>query len=99
MAKNIPFYTQNNQITSELAGGRRHYPIREDMTILKKRSYILKFGESPYTLAHSIFRDDKMYWIICDTNVTKDPMSWEAGEEIFIPEIVVENSFERLPRF
>jgi hypothetical protein len=89
----IDFYKTANQVVSPLSGGRPHYQHRRRVTVVKSRKYVLHHGENPYTLAFKLFGDDRMYWLIADANPPKDPMRWEAGEVILIPEEIVENTF------
>ncbi len=93
------FHKTTTPITSSLSGGRLHFPIREETLVLEKSIHVLQRGENPYTLALALFNDDKLYYFIADINEPKDPMQWETGEIIKLPQVIIQQSEAKLESY
>ena len=82
------FYTEANQVTSSRSGGRPYYPPRPPVVVVEGRKHILQMGETPYSLALDVFGDESLWYLIAEANPPRDPMGWEVGEEITVPEVL-----------
>lgn len=90
----IDYYATARKIADSNSGGRPYFEPRRSIIVLETSERILMYGESPYSLAEELFNDQSLYWLICEVNEPRDPMSWRAGDRITLPSVVVQNSFD-----
>lgn len=91
MVSNI-YKTKEGLITSDISGGRQHYPAREAVMPVETYEYELRRGDNFYTLASRIFSDDLDWWVLADLNPPKDAFNYEVGGTVLLPKnIVTEN--------
>lgn len=85
------FYIKNNQVKTFLKGSVAHYPVRTRTEVIETIDYVVKHGDTMYTLAKDFFGDDSEYnWtIIADLNYLREPDELVAGETIKIPTLII----------
>ena len=82
------YYTEANQVSSARSGGRPYYLPRPAVVVVAGRKHIIQMGENPYSLAMEVFGDESLWYLIAEANPPRDPMTWEVGEEINVPEVL-----------
>ena len=84
------FYIPNNLVKQFFGGKVQHYPLKEKAIVLSTWDYIVKQGDTMYTLAATIFGEDKQFhWtIISDINYLRQPYDLEVGETIKLPIVI-----------
>lgn len=85
------FYTDVNKGKSFLDGRLTHFKYRDRVIVTKSYKYTLLFGDTVYSITEDIFGKDKEYlwYIIADINLLRHPDTWEMGDVINLPEIIV----------
>lgn len=86
------YLSEGSEVTMYTDGGAPHYHIQPRYKVLQSVDYVLKLGDTIYTLARDIFGENKdMLWtIIADLNPHKRVEEWEVGDRILLPTEVVE---------
>lgn len=88
------FYNKAN-LTSALLGGRvKHFPIKDRSVIVSWRDYVMKENDSIYTLAENLFGKNlgHLWTYIADANPLRHPDSWNTGDIIKLPRIIIRDS-------
>lgn len=90
------YYNRNNTVNVYLGGKRPHFLQKERTVIAKSYEYRMMYGDNMYTLARKLFGDqNESFWIILgDMNELRDPLDWEEGEVIKLPELIVSETIE-----
>ena len=90
------FYNDSNTVQKYFGGKVKHYPVSELVTVVGRYKYTLKLGENMYTLARDLFGLDKefLWTVIAEINELREPDDWVAGETVYLPEIVVNETIE-----
>lgn len=85
------FYVKNNAVKTYFGGKVSHYAIKDKSTVIGTYDYILSYGEDMYSIAETLFGQEKQYlWtVLADINPLRDPFDWSAGDVIKIPLLIV----------
>ena len=88
------FYNRANLVREFFGGRASHFPSKDPSVTIEWKKYILKQGETLYVIAEKIFGEGLgyMWTYIADNNALRHPDSWEAGDIIKLPKIVVRDS-------
>jgi hypothetical protein len=86
------FYTKSNRQKVVGKPLLLRFPHKPRAVVVTKYAYSLSYGENMYTLAEKLFGKERQYmWtIIADMNEPRMPDEWEAGEVVYLPEIIVQ---------
>lgn len=95
------FYNPENTVALYFGGKVSHYLRKDATVVLKKYPYTVKAGETLYTIARRLFGpDNEHYWtIIADINPLRPPDGWGPGEEILLPEIILNDPLPKTARY
>lgn len=91
----ISYYKPVNQVKTALSGGRKHYAYRSPVIVTETYDYTVTFGETYYSLAKSVLKDESLWYVIADLNQAKDPFELVVGQDIKLPEVIVENTYSK----
>lgn len=85
------FYTQGNLVKNYFNGKVKHYPVRPPVVVVKQYPYRMKRGDTIYQLSTQVFNEDQqfLWYIISDSNALREVDSWEEGDTVYLPELVV----------
>lgn len=85
------FYDKSKAVKLYLNGKIRHYLLKERSVTLKSYPYVVRDGETYYSIALRVFGEEGMrHWtIIGDLNSLRQPEELRAGETIRLPEIIL----------
>lgn len=88
------FYNKKNLITQFLDGKVRHYPIKDPSITIEWYEYVIKHGETLYSIAARIFGEglEYMWTYIADNNPPRLPDAWNTGDIINLPKIIIRDS-------
>lgn len=89
------FYTKKSLVRQLASGKALHYPQKPLSLAVKTRPYVVQFGDTYYSLARTLFGEDRQYlWpIIADINPPTYPDELEAGLTIQLPVVVVQDNY------
>jgi hypothetical protein len=87
------YYVPNNQISTILSGGRKHYTFRDTIISQNTYPYKLGYGENFYTLAQQLMKSDTYWWVISDLNPAIDPFLVDIGDMIILAQAVISNTY------
>lgn len=93
---NPTFYTPKNVKKGTYANNdTRRYDVRPKAIVLTSYPYVIKYGDTMYSLAKLLFGEENEYlWtVIADINPLRYPDEWEPGETILLPELIVQETF------
>ena len=76
-------------ITTKISRGRTHFTRRLATKAVDTYEYTVKYGDSFYSLASTIFGDDKYWWVLADLNKIKEGFVLNAGSTIKLPYSIV----------
>jgi LysM repeat protein len=95
------FYNTDKLIQKYLNQKVKHYPRKDRTTVLEKRPYVVKSGDTYYSIAAKLFGEDGEYnWtIIADINYLRKPDELQVGETIWLPKVVLGETNTRLPTY
>lgn len=101
MAISPKYYQKSNTVRIFFEGRRPHYLQKERIIVVDKYAYELKYGEDMYSLAIKIFGNTNphLWTIIADINELRKPMDWFAGETVFLPLVIVNESIVEIRKF
>lgn len=87
------YYTEANTQKTYLGGKVRHYMLKNRAVVLKKYPYVIKEGETIYSIAYKVFDSFGIHnWtIITDINQLRPISEWKAGDLIYLPEIILKD--------
>lgn len=88
------FYNKKNTKSVFLNGKVKHYPIKNPSVTLESYNYILKKGETLYSIAERLFGKnlDYLWTYIADNNPLKHPDDWHEGDIIRLPRVIIKDS-------
>jgi nucleoid-associated protein YgaU len=91
---NPNIYAKRNLVKVLNDGKAQHYSVRDRATVVESVDYIVKQGETLYSIAKRLFGLNRQYmWtIIADINPPKMPDEWEVGDVIKLPRIIVQET-------
>lgn len=94
---NNTFYNSRNTEFTFLGGKVRHYPIKNPSVTLQWYEYVLKKGETLYSISAKLFGKnlDYMWTYIADNNILKHPDDWKEGDVIRLPKVIIRDSDTR----
>lgn len=85
------FYTKGNAV---LDGNVLRYPLKSPSVTLEWYDYVLKAGETIYSVSERLFGKDLgyMWTYIADNNPLRHPDEWQAGDIIRLPKVIIRDS-------
>lgn len=88
------FYNDKNLISQFLGGKVLHYPIKDPSITVEWYDYVIKRGETLYSIASKLFGKnlEYMWTYIADNNPPRLPDDWNAGDIIKLPKIIIRDS-------
>jgi hypothetical protein len=88
------FYNKKNLIAQFLGGKVSHYPIKDASVTYSWYEYIVKDGETLYSIAERIFGEglEHLWTLIADNNPPRMPDDWQAGDVLKLPRIIIRDS-------
>lgn len=95
------YYIPERKVAFFFEGKISHYARKERTKVFEKVPYLVKSGDNLYSIAASIFGNSGEYhWtIISDINGNRMPYDLQIGETIFLPRLILEETFNRLPTY
>lgn len=88
------FYNKNNLVYQYLDGKVPHYAVKDPSITLEWYDYILRAGESLYTVAQRLFGKnlEYMWTYIADNNALRHPDDWNPGDMVKLPRVIIRDS-------
>lgn len=88
------FYNKKNIVKVLLGGGIYHFPAKDPSVTVEWYDYVMKANETLYTIAAKLFGKnlEYMWTYIADNNPPRMPDSWNAGDIIRLPKIIIRDS-------
>jgi hypothetical protein len=89
-----PAFYQKRNLYAPDKGRALRYPAAERMVVISSNPYTIQYGETLYSIAAKLFGANRQYYwtIIADINTPRYPDDWQPGDQIFLPEIIVQES-------
>ena len=91
---NNGFYNYHN-LTEEYLGGKvQHYPIKDASVTLEWYEYVVKAGETLYSIAAKVFGSTMMqnWTYIADNNPPRNPDDWRMGDVLRLPKVIIRDT-------
>ena len=95
------YYIPDRKVNYFFEGKISHYVRKERTKVFEKTPYAVKSGDTLYSIAAEIFgKNGEYHWtIISDINSNRMPYDLQVGETIFLPKLILEETFNRLPNY
>ena len=91
---NNGFYNYHNLKEEYLGGKVRHYPIKDASVTLEWYEYVVKAGETLYSIAAKVFGSTMMqnWTYIADNNPPRNPDDWRMGDVLRLPKVIIRDT-------
>ena len=91
---NNGFYNYHNLKEEYLGGKVQHYPIKDASVTLEWYEYVVKAGETLYSIAAKVFGSTMMQnWAyIADNNPPRNPDDWRMGDVLRLPKVIIRDT-------
>lgn len=91
---NNGFYNYHNLKEEYLGGKVQHYPIKDASVTLEWYEYVVKAGETLYSIAAKVFGSTMMqnWTYIADNNPLRNPDDWRMGDVLRLPKVIIRDT-------
>lgn len=91
---NNGFYNYHNLKEEYLGGKVQHYPIKDASVTLEWYEYVVKAGETLYSIAAKVFGSTMMqnWTYIADSNPPRNPDDWRMGDVLRLPKVIIRDT-------
>nr|DAX61510.1 MAG TPA: Lysin motif [Caudoviricetes sp.] len=91
---NNGFYNYHNLKEEYLGGKVQHYPIKDASVTLEWYEYVVKAGETLYSIAAKVFGSTMMqnWTYIADNNPPRNPDDWRMGDVLRLPKVIIRDT-------
>ena len=91
---NNGFYNYHNLKEEYLGGKVQHYPIKDASVALEWYEYVVKAGETLYSIAAKVFGSTMMqnWTYIADNNPPRNPDDWRMGDVLRLPKVIIRDT-------
>ena len=91
---NNGFYNYHNLKEEYLGGKVEHYPIKDASVTLEWYEYVVKAGETLYSIAAKVFGSTMMqnWTYIADNNPPRNPDDWRMGDVLRLPKVIIRDT-------
>lgn len=91
---NNGFYNYHNLKEEYLGGKVQHYPIKDASVTLEWYEYVIKAGETLYSIAAKVFGSTMMqnWTYIADNNPPRNPDDWRMGDVLRLPKVIIRDT-------
>ena len=91
---NNGFYNYRNLKEEYLGGKVQHYPIKDASVTLEWYEYVVKAGETLYSIAAKVFGSTMMqnWTYIADNNPPRNPDDWRMGDVLRLPKVIIRDT-------
>ena len=91
---NNGFYNYHNLKEEYLGGKVQHYPIKDASVTLEWYEYVVKAGETLYSISAKVFGSTMMqnWTYIADNNPPRNPDDWRMGDVLRLPKVIIRDT-------